>query len=140
MRQRHAPTAPAAEVLNELRGNLLNLHRILLDSERSLYERDVAKIEGPGHFLGLLMNDPWFAYLRELSGLVVHIDEAIDGAEQPLTLVDAIALVRRAEELLRPAENGTGFGARYYEAMQRDPGVVLAHAATAKALAGLRAR
>jgi hypothetical protein len=140
MKERHAPTAAAAPVLTELRNRLLDLHRTLLDSERSIYERDVAKIEGPGHFLGLLMDDPWFAYLRELSGLVVYIDEAIDGADHPYTLDEAIALVRRAEDLLRPSENGAGFSIRYYEAMQRDPDVVLAHAATTRALAGLRSR
>ncbi|MEO5956195.1 MAG: hypothetical protein ABIR36_10975 [Nitrospiraceae bacterium] len=31
--------------------------------------------------------------------------------------------------LLAPSEEGTGFGKHYYEALQREPAVVLAHAA-----------
>jgi hypothetical protein len=36
--------------------------------------------------------------------------------------------------LLKPSEDGAGFGKRYYEALQRDPDVVLAHAAVKKLL------
>jgi hypothetical protein len=36
-----------------------------------------------------------------------------------------------------PAEQGTGFARRYYDAMQRDPGVVLAHRDMMKVFAAL---
>jgi hypothetical protein len=114
------------------------LHKTLLDSERAVYERDVAKIQGPNHFLGLLMNDPWFAYLRELSGLIAYVDDILDGGETPATAEDAMQIVARAEGLLRPAENGAGFGKRYFEAIQRDPNVVLAHAAATREIAAIR--
>jgi hypothetical protein len=122
--------------LTDLRNGLLRLHKTLLDSERATYEHDVAKITSPGHLLGLVMDDPWFAYLRELSGLVVAIDERMD-AKEPTTAAEAEHFVRRARALLTPAEEGRGFEKRYFEALQRDPDVVLAHAATVRLLAVL---
>ena len=46
-------------------------------------------------------------------------------------------LIAQARALVSPSENGQGFGKHYFEAMQRDPDVVLAHAATIKLLAAL---
>lgn len=126
-------------ILTDLRNTLLELHKILLDSERAIYERDVARIHTPGQMLGLLMEDPWFAYLRDLSRLIVAIDERIDDKEHPPESADAAAFVARARALITPAENGRGFERRYFEAMQRDPAVVLGHAAAARIINGLRA-
>lgn len=128
-----------AVTLTHLRNALLRLHKVLLESERSIYERDVAKIESPGQFLGLLMEDPWFAYLRELSGLVVQIDERIDDKKRPPETADAVTYVARAKAMLTPAEEGAGFGKRYFEALQRDPDVVMAHAAASRVINGLNA-
>jgi hypothetical protein len=116
----------ARERLKNLRNGLLPLHKYLLDSERASYERDVAPIATSGQFLDLVLNDPWFAWLRELSQLIVVIDETLD-LDEPATTEDAARLIAQARTLASPAEQGTGFGRRYYDAMQRDPGVVLAH-------------
>jgi hypothetical protein len=126
-------------ILTDLRNTLLELHKILIDSERAAYERDIEKISTPGQMLGLLIEDPWFAYLRHLSGLVVAIDERLDEKDDPPTPADAKVFVSRARALLTPAEHGNGFGRRYFEAMQRDPAVVLGHAATSRIINGLRA-
>ena len=131
--------SPATRILTDLRNGLLGLHKTLLDSERAVYERDVQKIETPGQLLTLVLNDPWFQYLRELSRFVVQIDEKIDDAEQPATDVDAQGYLKRVRALLQPAEHGQGFERRYFEALQRDPNVVLAHAPTTRLIAGLRA-
>jgi hypothetical protein len=122
--------------LTDLRNGLLRLHKTLLESERATYEHDVAKITSPGHLLGLVMDDPWFAYLRELSGLVVAIDERMD-AKDPATAAEAEEFVRQARRLLTPAEEGRGFEKRYFEALQRDPDVIIAHAAMVRLLADL---
>jgi hypothetical protein len=132
------PKAPApAEILTDLRNALLKLHKTLLDSERAIYERDIERIHSPGQMLGLLMDDPWFAWLRELSRFVVQIDERLD-EEEPATTAEAALFLSRARALLTPAEDGRGFEKRYFEAIQRDPNVVLAHAATTRLIAGLR--
>lgn len=114
------------ERLKEVRNGLLRLHKSLLDSERALYERDVARITSPGQYLGLVIDDPFFAWLRELSQFIVMVDEALD-LDEPDAPVDADRLIAQARELVAPAENGAGFGRRYYEVMQADPAVVLAH-------------
>jgi hypothetical protein len=131
------PKAPApSEVLTDLRNALLQLHKTLLDSERAIYERDVQRINSPGQMLGLLMDDPWFAWLRDLSRFVVRIDERLDEKE-PATTAEAARFLSQARALLTPAEDGRGFERRYFEAIQRDPNVVLAHAATTRRIAGL---
>src|SRR5262245_9748094 len=104
--------------LTDLRNGLLRLHKTLLDSERATYERDVAKITSRGQLLGLVMDDPWFAYLHELSRLVVAIDERLD-AEEPATAAEATRFVQQARTLLTPLEGGQGFEKRYFEALQR---------------------
>jgi hypothetical protein len=114
------------ERLTDLRNGLLTLHRRLLESERAAYERDVARITNTGQYLNLVLNDPWFSWLRELSQFIVLIDETLD-FEDPATPADADRLIGRARTLVSPSENGDRFARRYYEAMQRDPGVVLAH-------------
>ena len=124
----------ARQRLTDLRNGLLRLHRALLDSERASYERDVARIANPNEFLALLMNDPWFAWLRELSGFIVAVDEAL-AADEPATAQDADRLVAAARTLLAPAEGGKGFVRQYFEALQRDPDVIMAHSAMMKVLA-----
>jgi hypothetical protein len=116
--------ATGRERLKIIRDGLLRLHKYLMDSERAAYERDVERITTTGQYLNLVLNDPWFAWLRELSQFVVIIDEALD---QKDTEPDAASLIARARHLVSPSEGGNGFGGRYYEAMQRDAGAVLAH-------------
>ena len=119
------PVAPR-ERLTRLRNGLLHLHKALLDSERGVYERDVERITSNGQFLNLLLNDPWFSWLRELSQFIVVVDETLD-LEEPPTAADTERLITEARELVSPAEDGNRFARRYWEAMQRDPAAVLAH-------------
>ncbi len=116
---------------------LLRLHKTLLDAEAAGYDHDIARIRSNTHLLELVLNDPWFNWLHELSELVVMIDETID-AREPATDADADRYVNEAVSLLTPAENGSGFRKRYFESLQKYPDVVLAHAAAMKALAPLR--
>ncbi len=107
--QRKRSTSPepkdARQRVMDLRKALLNLHKVLIASERVRYEKTVGKIQSPNQFLQLLTSDSWFAWLRPLSQLIVAMDEALDGKE-PLTVAER----------------------QYFEALQRDPDAVLAHA------------
>lgn len=123
--------------LKDLRNGLLTLHKSLLQSEQRDYELTIERVNSPGHWLRLLIDDPRFAWLRELSTLIVRIDEVLD-AKDPFDGGEAAAFVKEARLLLRPTEGGRGFGARYYEAMQRDPDVILAHAEMNKVLTQLQ--
>src|ERR1700690_506991 len=106
--------------LTDLRNGLLSLHKTLLDSERATYEHDVARIGSSGELLKLVLYDPWFAWLHELSEFVVLIDETLD-AKEGLEGIEADRMIEQAWELIAPNENGTGFAKGYFEALQRDP-------------------
>ena len=71
------------ERLTVLRNGLLDHHRRLLDSERAAYQCDVARIANPGQYFNLVLSDPWFAWLRELSQFIVLIDEALASKGRP---------------------------------------------------------
>ena len=126
------------ERLTNLRNGLLRLHKCLLDSERAAYEKDVARITSTGQYLGLVLEDPWFAWLRELSQFVVLIDETLDFKQDPATPEDADKLIVRARGLVSPSETAAdGFQRKYFETIQRDPAVVLAHRDMIRVFEGL---
>ncbi len=118
--------------LQAVRESLIKLHKALVDSERVEYEHTMGKIHSPNHFLQLLTSDPWFAWLSPLSQLIVSMDEALD-AKEPLTAPILHALTDQAKKLVAPGEAGQGFARHYFDAMQRDPDVVLAHGDFTKA-------
>jgi hypothetical protein len=119
--------------LAQLREALLALHKALVDSERISYEQNLGTIPSANHFLKLLTDDPWFAWLHPLSQLIVTMDEALDAkAKAPLTGEATAALVKRTGELLVASESGEGFARHYFDALQRDPDVVMAHAEAAQ--------
>jgi len=117
--------------LAELRQALLNLHKTLVDSERESYEKTIGAIQSQNQFLQLLIRDPWFAWLQPFSQLIVAMDEALE-AKEPLTVAQAEALVKQTRLLLVVSETGEGVSRHYFDAMQRDPDVVLAHAGVSK--------
>jgi hypothetical protein len=116
--------AETREVLDQLRDLLVQQHKLLLDREKAAYENIYGPIGGPGPFLQLVIGDPYFGWLREISVLVGEIDEALSRrskAGQP----EADALVTVARELMKPREAGSDFQRRYYAAVQELPDVVI---------------
>lgn len=132
-----ASSGPGHEALRrrllEVRDALLHLHKTLVDSERTTYEQTFGKIPSAIHFLQLVTHDPWFVWLHPLSQLIVSMDQALDEKE-PLTPAAVEALVKEGSVLLAASESGEGFSRHYYDALQSDPGVVMAHADAARAV------
>ena len=127
------PVPPASrQHLDDLRRALLRVHKALLEDARIRYEREQGRIDGSGTLLQLVLNDPWFAWLHPLSGLVVAIDELL-AADTPTT-AEADALLNQTRTLMRPDENGEGFQRRYDRAIQDVPDVLIAHVAMGKHL------
>jgi hypothetical protein len=120
--------------LEHVRRGLLRVHKALLDDARIRYEREQGRIEGSGALLRLVLSDPWFDWLHQLSGLVVQIDELL-AADEPST-ADGEMLLVQARTLLRPDAAGDGFQRRYHRAIQDAPDVLIAHVAVGKVLAG----
>src|SRR6185436_1491991 len=106
-------TEKTRQQLTKVRTALLPLHKTLLDFEREGYERDHGKISNSYEVLKLVMNDPWFAWLRQLSELIVEMDELL-AAKEPPNDSTGVALIRQAEILLTPSQSGTEFQRKYF--------------------------
>jgi len=116
-----------ASLDNMFRG-LLRLHKALLDDERVAYERVHGRIPSNGTFLQLTLNDAWFAWLRPLSQAIAKLDE-LSESDDAVSHDTIPALLATVQQLLTPIEEGEGFGRQYHNALQRNPDVVLEHAA-----------
>jgi hypothetical protein len=131
-------SSPASDLMQVrlygLRLGLLRLHKTLLDFERITYERFHGRVETSGELLQLVLNHGWFAWLRPVSELVVQIDNLL-GADEPITVGDATALIDQTRLLLNPSETGSSFEKQYHNALQYSPDVVLAHANLSQILA-----
>lgn len=121
--------------LTEIRQTLLDLHKAVLDSERTAYEITHGPIASPAAFLQMLINDPAFAWLRPITGLVVQIDETLAAKKPPATAQDFDRLVVDTRALLSPSREEDGFWPRYQVALDRDPGVAILHVQLRKQLA-----
>jgi hypothetical protein len=110
--------------LGELRRKLLHLHKTLLEMERADFERDFGRLTS-GELLQLVINHAQFGWLRQISALVVQIDEMLD-AEEPATLNDVQNLVTQARSLFTLSADAV-FREKYQAALQREPEVVIAH-------------
>jgi hypothetical protein len=109
-------------LLTELRRLLLPLHKTLIDWQRREYEQVHGRLQTT-QLLQVLFNDPAFAWLRTMSGLIVRIDEALE-VKEPGT--ETGPLVAQARELVAP-EAGSAYAQRYHAALQELPDAVLAH-------------
>ena len=130
-------TAESRERLTKVRTVMLRVHKTLLDFEREGYERARGKISNSYEFLQLVMGDAWFAWLRQLSELIVEMDELLAAKESPKEST-AVALIQQANFLLTPSEAGGEFQKKYFAAMQQSPEVVLAHSEFANLLGPAR--
>ena len=125
--QGDARDTPARQNLVALRQALLRLHKSLLDMERRNYER----LHGPvtaGELFRLVVDDPQFSWLHNISEFVVRIDEAL-ASQTGVTESDSHVAVSLARKIFAPSESGDGFQKKYFDAIQRDPSVVMEHAA-----------
>jgi hypothetical protein len=117
----------AKQKLAELRQILLNLHKALLDSERTAYEIGHGPIGSPAAFLQLLIGDPSFQWLRPITTLIVQVDEAMAKKKPPATEQDFERLIVDMRALLSPSREEADFWKRYFAVVQRDPAVAVLH-------------
>jgi hypothetical protein len=116
--------ADSRDLLGKLRNLLLDQHKLLLDRERAAYEKIHGPIAGPGPFLSLAIGDPQFAWLKQISTLVVEIDESLSRrSKADQSIADAITA--QARDMMRPREEGSDFQVRYNQAMQESPDIVI---------------
>lgn len=127
--------SPTAGRLGQVRQSLAELHRALLDAERRELELETGRLAS-AQYLKFLLDDPRFAWLRPVGRMVATLDERLHQAEKtstPVSEEDARVLSEQVAKLLTLRVNLES-GWRYRAWLQRDPGVVLAHAALGAAL------
>ena len=66
-----AATPVDLQRLERVRMDLLRVHRALLEAERARYEKVRGRIANNSAFLQLVINDPWFDWLRPMAQLVL---------------------------------------------------------------------
>lgn len=110
-------------LLTELRRRLLQLHKTLIDWQRADYERVHGRLQ-TSQLLQVIFDDPAFAWLRTMSGLIVRIDEALE--IKPPAASETGPLVAQARQLVAP-DAGSAYALRYHAALQELPDAVLAH-------------
>ena len=132
-RTMHTPDSPERAALRsslrDLSKALIPLHRALIDAAKSDYAFGIAPVESPSHLLRLINDDPFFAWLKPLTSIIVEIDEMV---RRDFEAADAIALARRVETFLG--------GKEYVELLQREVEVATGHASVRKILGRLTAK
>jgi hypothetical protein len=122
--------SPAREKLIALRLALLKVHKTLLDMERRDYERANGKVT-VGELFRLVIDHQQFGWLHNISEFVVRLDETLAG-EEPVTAEYVHTAIALARKIFTPSEEGDAFQKKYYDAIQRDPAVVIDHAELAR--------
>jgi len=116
-----------------LRGALLRLHKSLLEMERRAYEKEFGAVNA-GELFRLVVDNPQFAWLHNLSEFVVRIDETLT-SEAPVAAEDADVALELARKMFAPTASGDEFQKKYFDAIQNDPVVVMDHAELARLFA-----
>src|SRR6266446_3217632 len=127
------PQNPARLKMVALRVTLLRLHKTLLDMERREYERANGHVS-TGELFRLVIDHEQFAWLHNLSEFVVRLDETLSG-EEAVTENETHSAIMLARKMFAPSESGDAFQKRYFDAIQRDPAVVMEHAELARLFA-----
>jgi hypothetical protein len=130
-RTMHTPDSPERAQLREaLRGiskALLPLHRHLIEAAKSDYAFAYEPVS-PSKLMELLQTDPFFAWLKPLTSLIVEIDEM---ARTDFDRSAALAINGRLTTFFA--------GENYVAALQREVDIAGAHASVRKALQRLNA-
>src|ERR1041384_4474767 len=75
--------SPTRKRVEQARYALLHVHRALLEVERIRYERQHGRIQGSGALLQIVLNDPWFYWLRPIPTLIALLDEWLEADPPP---------------------------------------------------------
>lgn len=122
--------------LEVVRTLLLKVHRALLDAERVRYEKARGRVPNNSAFLQLVINDPWFDWLRPMAQMVLLIDERLFDKKVALGQDEAQALYDRARSLLRADPEGDAFQRLYADALQHSPDLAVLARQVSAALNG----
>jgi hypothetical protein len=129
-RTMHTPDSPeraaTRAALREVSKALIPLHRQLIEAARSDFSASYGVVKNPTEMVQLLTDDPFFAWLKPLTSIIVDIEEMV---RRDFEAGDAATIADRVEKV---------FGQEQYkDALQRDVDVATGHATVRRALTGL---
>jgi len=137
-RTMHTPDDPVRArqraALRETSKTLLPLHRGLIDAAKTDYAEATTMPASPTQLLRLLTDDPYFAWLKPVTALIVDIDEMARVDFEP---ADVVAIADRIERLFG-ANAESDFASKYVPILQRDVDIAISHAALRQTLRKLR--
>jgi hypothetical protein len=123
MKQDNEQQAKIRAQLNELSRVLRHLHKVLIDAETKRF----GTVGNAFEHLQLVTNHPRFAWLHQLSGLMIELDERLDD-DEPVD--DTLARIYKTalEQLIGPGTNSQPDFRRRYMALLHDaPEITIAH-------------
>jgi hypothetical protein len=129
-----AARAKQRAALRETSKSLIPLHQALINAAKEEYFAITSMTATPTQLVGLLMSDPFFAWLKPVTSLIVDIDEM---ARVDFQSSDVEQIIERVEKLFG-ANADSAFAEKYVPLLQRDVDVAVAHAALRQALRNLR--
>lgn len=137
-RTMHTPDSPERAAmraaLRAVSKLLLPLHRALIEGAKEDYAFAFGEVAKPSQLLQLLTDDPFFAWLRPVTALIVDIDEM---ARTDFQASDVAVIADRVDHLFGPKAE-EGFWQQYVPMLQRNVEVAISHATLRKAAAQLR--
>ena len=116
----------APSFVTELRHSILELHKALLDAQQIRYEREHGRIQSSGELLGLVLEHPSFAWLRQLSALIARLDEWVEMREE-IGDDDLHVVVNALRDLINAEHRSGTFGKVYWDIVEGAPAALVAH-------------
>lgn len=113
---------PTLTTLRFFRDQLQRLHGALLDSLKYRLEQVEGKSVGAGHWLGLLLQDPAYTWVRPLTQLLTEVDILLD--EEKVEDSQILGIRERTERLFAPEDP---FARRFFELLPLEPDLMMTY-------------
>ena len=119
--------------LSALSGKLLDLHKELIGYQAKLVENEDGRQYSSFDLWNLSTQDPRFAWLRQLSGLIIQIDIAVSEKDKSKS-VEPEFLFKQVAALFHSQDSD--FALNYQKALQADPKLTIFDVDVRKLLQG----
>jgi hypothetical protein len=124
--RRRAPRTAQWERLRDVRDQLLRLHKAIIVAERARYEAAHGPVANEVALFHLVSGDPFFAWLRPMTVLIVSIDERLESKE-PVGDADLVTMGAEVRSVLVSTEPGNEVRRNYQRLLQDEPHIVVDH-------------
>src|SRR4051812_5885433 len=123
--------AAVRSTLREVSKHLMPLHRALIDAAKDDYAFAYGPVDQPTRVLALLNEDPFFAWLKPITSLIVDIDEM---SRRDFETNEVKTVSERLEKLFGTSPDPE-FAKQYVPILQKSVDVAVGHAALRNVIA-----